>query len=688
MELKDLFDFLDFQYPGLEGVRAAHESGDDRKAADLLLGYYQIHRSARCVSILDRMGQEAFPPMPWGAAPDASQLWKNTPENVAAGFLYSSGHLFDFSKPEGTEWRFDYSALTQGTSRDPYAQARLLLHRMCWLRALDLAYLHGSEALQERASHRFVSLIESWWSQPVDTHTGEWSLTAACRLGGNPLTISGLTFSWYTFLNSSSVPEGFKLRLFLDILRQAEAIQKRGPETRAWGLHIGCALGYVGMLFPECKSAKMWVRQCAEYVNGWIVAESREDGTYDTHDFCPHYQTAFCIPVVLAQHLSQLGCPDLLEPAARKALERSIHWLVNVQKPDHTLPQINASDIQGCTPWLRTAAKFFDRPDWLYVLSAGEEGTLPGHTSILLPNAGAFILRDGFKRESMVACFHNGNGLGCKERSSLAIDLYAFGRTLVTGCGRYGYYKPEWYHYFINAGYNTLMVDDSFQQEWGVATPIQRSPGLQKNTWHFSPDVDFAWGTHPAGFDNAPDVRHQRGLLFAKSHYWLVIDAVQGSGQHGFSLRWLLTPSRVVIQSDGLGVHTQNDDANVRILPFLPQAAHLRIWEGSREPLRGWFSPENGTMIPAPQLEYTWQAELPLIVATLFVPYRKRVPGLVAQISNAPDGRTTVTVKFKGHVDRLTIGLQQGGSAQWSRDGREGNLALDLLRDVEAPSLE
>jgi hypothetical protein len=185
--------------------------------------------------------------------------------------------------------------------------------------------------------------------------------------------------------------------------------------------------------------------------------------------------------------------------------------------------------------------------------------------------------------------------------------------------------------------------------------------------------VDWAWGTHPAGFDAAPDVRWQRGLLFVKGEYWLVVDRILGPGAHDFSLRWLLTPSATTIEADGLSVHTGNPDADVRLVPVVPPGTQLDVWSGHRDPLRGWFSPENGTMVPAPQLEYHWRGTAPVLTAMLIVPFRGTRPTHTLTMESQADDTHEIAVTLGGRVDRLTLDFRAAGSARWTqqRDGRE-----------------
>ncbi len=660
--MRELFDRLDLDFPGLEAVKVAVGRGQWAVAGELLIHHCMGKRQERCLDFWDQSGPEDYPPMPWGAASTHDQLWKNTPERVVQGYLHASGHIFDFSRDEDIDWASDVRLWADG-AKYPFAQARNMLRRWYWLRPLDIYYMCGDAAAQERAARQFVRLVESWWAQWQED---EYVLQEAIRLG-EAMAQSGMIRSWYTFLPSPHISSEFKLHLLLHIIEQTADLEQRAVwNPWIWGLDEAAGLGYTGILFPELKTAPRWRQRCFDFLNTFMQTELRDDGTVKRMHFCPHYVGATAtMPLAFLPQIAKLGYADILVPAARAALERLVDWVANVQKPDNTVPQITASDEQGFGRWLSKGATLFNRPDWLYIASAGDAGAPPDHTSHILPQAGAFILRAGFTRDAMYACFHNGDYHNI-ERTDLAVDLYALGRTLLTAPGRYGYYTPEWKPYYASAGYNTLMVDGSPHQEWAIHT-LRQGAGLTDASWFLGDDVDWAWGTHPTGFDAAPDMRWQRGVLFVKGEYWLIIDRIMGPGEHDFSLRWLLTPSAVAIEADNLSVHTRNQDANVRITAAMPPQTSLTLWEGSNEPLRGWYSAENGSKLPAPQLEYTWRASAPLLTATLITPYRHDAPAGSVSLGEPHAGQYQITIRRDGVEDRLDIDLSGPGCAVFDR---------------------
>ncbi len=677
-----LSDHLNLDHPGLESVRAAIARDDSATAGALLLAYYAGQRQERCLDFWDLAGPEDYQPMPWGASSTHDQLWKNSPERVTAGLLYASGHTFDFSRDAEIDWCSDIRLWADG-GKYPHAQARVMLRRLYWLRALDLSYLRGDAATQERAATQFARLMQSWLDQWVEE---EYAVNHAIALA-DAIAQSGLVRSWFVFLPAPQVSAELKLRLLRHIAEgAADVLQRAVWNPWIWGLSEAAGLGLTGILLPELKAALAWRARCFEFANRFFQTELRSDGTVKKMHFCPHYAGGTAAwPLAFYPQIAKLGYTEVLEPGARAAAERLVDWIAAVQKPDNTVPQITASDAQGFARWLIAGAASFDRPDWLHVATAGREGRAPAHTSRVLPDGGAFCLRDGFTKDAMVACFHNGDYHNL-ERTSLALDLYALGRTLVTAPGRFGYYHPEWLPYFASAGYNTLMVDGSAHQIWGKH-PLCQGAGLTDACWRLEPDFDWAWGSHSNGFDAAPDVRWQRGLLFVKGGYWLVIDRVHGPSEHDFSLRWLLTPSRTVVEADGLTVHTDNTDANVRLVPVLPAGAQLCIWEGSSDPWRGWYSAENGSKMPAPQLEYTWRGPLPALMAMLIVPYRATPPDHALALAETSPGCFEVVVRHAGREDRVSLNFHGEGSARLTRVSAGGALINYELTAKQAATL-
>ena len=250
--MQSLLDLLDLSAPGLDEVRAAAARGDQAAAGSALLAHYAHHRQARCLDLWDPSGPEDYHAMPWGAASSYDQLWKNTPERVARGLLYASGQDFDFARDEAIDWTS--GIYWAGGKYKPVDQARMLLRRMYWLRALDVAYLRDVAAGQEAVARQFERLLASWLTYRRWTKD-EFSVTNAIRLG-DAISQSGLLRSWFTFLPSPHLATEFKLRLLQAMLEEAaDALDRALWHPWIWGLSEAGGLALAGMILPEAKAA-------------------------------------------------------------------------------------------------------------------------------------------------------------------------------------------------------------------------------------------------------------------------------------------------------------------------------------------------------------------------------------------------------------------------------------------------
>src|ERR1019366_1983403 len=330
--MRTLFEQLNLDHPGLEAVKAAVARDDLPAAGEHLLAYYLGQRQERCLDFWDLSGPEDYPPMPWGAATTHDQLWKNTPERVVAGLLYASGHTFDFSRDTDIDWCSDIRLWADG-GKYPHAQARVMLRRLYWLRALDLAYLRGDAAAQARAAAQFARLMASWLDQWVEE---EFAVNRAIALA-DAVAQSGLVRSWFVFLPAPQVPAELKLRLLAHIAAGAtDVLQRATWHPWIWGLSEAGGLGLTGILLPELKAAPAWRARCFEFANHFFQTELRPDGTVKRMHFCPHYAGGTAAwPLAFYPQIAKLGYTDVLEPGARAAVGRLVDWIATVQKPDN-----------------------------------------------------------------------------------------------------------------------------------------------------------------------------------------------------------------------------------------------------------------------------------------------------------------------------------------------------------------
>ena len=97
---------------------------------------------------------------------------------------------------------------------------------------------------------------------------------------------------------------------------------------------------------------------------------------------------------------------DAQPPAAyRSAVEQMFNFYVYTSDQQGCLPRNGDSDVCG-SGFSAAAAAYFNRSDWLYVHTAGANGSAPAQASPsnAFPGAGQVVFRSGFGSPSPLPC--------------------------------------------------------------------------------------------------------------------------------------------------------------------------------------------------------------------------------------------------------------------------------------------
>lgn len=242
---------------------------------------------------------------------------------------------------------------------------------------------------------------------------------------------------------------------------------------------------------------------------------------------------------------------------------------------------------------------------------------------------------------------------------SLSILVSAFGQQLIMDPGTYSYLsEPDWRNYFKGTlAHNTISVDKENQSEiigpflWGRRA---KSAILK---WITNDEFDFVAGEHD-GYSKGPEpIKHRRKILFAKPHYWLIIDFLLGRGKHVFeSCFHFAMDTEVEKKSDGEVLINKNDVfCRFLNLTFDRQGEHRHNAE--IEIRSGWVSPKFGVKYSAPIMSYHIEGEAPIVFAHLIYPFKIKSDEFLWQklLFDEENSTFTGTVAFKNFVDSIEI---------------------------------
>ena len=216
---------------------------------------------------------------------------------------------------------------------------------------------------------------------------------------------------------------------------------------------------------------------------------------------------------------------DAQPPAAyRSAVEQMFDFYVYTSDQQGCLPRNGDSAVCG-SGFSAAAAAYFNRSDWLFVHTAGANGSAPAQASPsnAFPWAGQVVFRSGFGSGSTWAWFDAGpyGSSGHGHRDKLALNVHARGAMLLVDSGRFAYSGNDTsarlhIAYARNAtAHNTLTLDGCDQ----LPEPAVASAPLPADAVVFTPDADAAFASMDV-FDGdclVGAATHSRGVYFARA---------------------------------------------------------------------------------------------------------------------------------------------------------------------------
>ena len=489
--------------------------------------------------------------------------------------------------------------------------------------------------------------------------------------------------------------------------------------TGNWITAECCGLYTIGVLYPELKESAQW-RQMA--LDRFVVEINKlvpPDGM--EAELSPGYDTStieqFTVPTQLAP-LNNLPLPDIF----RTKLISMYKALVLVMDQSGTDVPTNDSWIINAATLAPRGLKLGDDPLLEWAASWGRKGTAPPD-STMLPYAGFYAMRSGWKPDDMFLFFRGGPvGIGHQHEEDLEVALRAWKKTLLYDPGTFAYDQSEMRRYVLGtSSHSTIMVDGKWQH--AGSSPIPTTP--VSNPWVTTPLFDFVASTFDKGYQEnvyAPgagfnpmkwageldkSVTHTRRVLYLRPYYALVLDTLDGTGSHTYdNLFQMNAPAATVDPGTHAVVSRRTDGVQLALYPLEQENLTADVVVGHKDPpIAGWFPMQNR---PTATVGFHKQQEAPAIFATFLYPYQGNAqpafqaqaltaqgdnvwsqsfstPQEKAEVAMVKDNKTeplsitsalagTVRVEAAGWVIRQPAGATQTWQGGWGvqsyRDGR------------------
>lgn len=425
-----------------------------------------------------------------------------------------------------------------------------------------------------------------------------WSgLSVGARMGHG--------FYYYApFVHSPYFTADVRAAFIFNLGEMAEVLERMKGGGN-WEAQMAEALFDFGLTYPEFQGAPRWVQQGFDTLVANALSTVRPDGVLQEPSIGYHSLVLNRYSHVM-ERVGDLGL-KLPEEMVRLT-EKMFEFVMYSTLPDGTLPAWGDANHPLRPDLLERGARLFQRDDFRFVGTQGQQGTPPPKTSVGFPHGGFYYLRSSWQPEAHCLGLHCGPYGSHGHRDTLGVVVAAFGQTQLIDPGVSTYGTPEAQKLSATPAHNTVTVESR-----------DAHPG-QADAWIPSEHFDFFAG-HNEGYQGLPEVKHYRRLWFLKpweGHEggWVVLDDVVGEGQHEAQLRYHFAP--VEVQSDPLTgqVWTASETGNL-LLRGLEGQARLEVGQD----IAVWEK-----LLRAPVATFTQLGPLPLAFTSWLAPFRGPQP--------------------------------------------------------------
>ncbi len=475
------------------------------------------------------------------------------------------------------------------------------------------------------------------------------------------------------------------------------------------------ALALLGVAVPEFKESRRWRERGLALVAREVRAQVGEDGVHGERATLYHRVIAGeLLELLVVLENNRIPAPEgLIEQ-----FEKMVEFEAALVKPDGEFPLLGDSAEQdthlrfsassGGPIFLRRVDLASERPlqEADYWLLGAERidrwrshRTSKTNGSAAFPVGGYYIMRAGEGTDARYLVFDSGPfGLPAMPNhghaDALSVELYAYGQTLLVDPGFYSTALGlDWRNFFRGSrAHNTLVVDGLDQSYLMDERRVYRPAQAVCLGWESNEEFDFVDGMHNGYERLAEPVTHRRQVLFAKPHYWIIVDVLNGSGQHAIDLYFHFMPgARATFDPESDAIRVENTGGvGLAIVPFSAGNWDKEIAAGTVDPIQGWVSFLSGQKTRAPVLRLGQEVHAPVQFCTVLYPFRVGEEPSIRVSRFTVDDRATndstltaLRVETPDRVDSLIID-RAGGTSRRGKGHAETPARVELKRQTAA----
>lgn len=421
------------------------------------------------------------------------------------------------------------------------------LNRHTFLLILGKAYRLTGE---ERYAEKYAALLKDWMERTPLTQESRQNTWRSLEAG---IRVENWLKSLLLFADSPVLMPEFMDRIEAVLVQHGDYLMEVNEpfhHLSNWGVLQNHGLLLLGLWFDR----RDWADEAVRRLDEEVYMQVFSDGSQWEQSPMYHCEVLYGLMDSLL-HLKRFErlVPKRLEEAVQKMVYALAHWC----KPDGHLPchgdsdDIDARDLiaEGALLFgdgkLKRMAQgaFLEDDLWNF----GVRGKLayeamaavePEATSIVLADAGNYLIRSGWRADADYVRLHCGcMGSGHGHGDQLHVDYFSRGEDVLIDPGRYTYVdSPIRKALKMPSGHNTVCVDGEafcdYVDTWGygkMALPV-------KGEYRFQGVVNFAVAGHLGYLDRG--LFATRKVVTLEEGLIVLADVFYGKGQHSYESRF------------------------------------------------------------------------------------------------------------------------------------------------------
>jgi hypothetical protein len=604
--VKNIFKNLDLNRPGLEKVKSAWEKNEQVKACDLLLQYYSKGRSGSWL-------RKELPAASAARSGEADSI-------VNRIFTFYNQ---PFTVPVDAEGHLDWTC--HGPADD--IEWAWGLNRHYHINTLLNAYYSTGNPDYTRALDKDIKdwILSSLPYPGVRSSTEMWrGLEVSFR-------VKAWSSVFYGLMKSRELSPATRLLILSSIPEHAHYARNFHAQGNWLTMELS-GLATAATSWPEFSGSAAWLTYSGDAMTKSLADQVYPDGV-QTELTSSYHQVALNNFSLFMDICTNAGFP--VPQVFREQIIKMWNYIAFTIKPDgNGLLNNDADQIFNRRNVIRASEKF-DRKDWLYLATNGQQGIRPeGQPSVIFPWAGQLIMRGGYEEPSHYSFFDIGPwGTGHQHNDKLNITVSAFGRDLLVDAGRFAYrgdLAVKFRSYACgSAGHNVVMPEGKGQKPG----PEKAAQQLDPASYRITDTYDFASGS----FDRFTDIKgsfdHNRSVLYVRGKFWVVLDRFNTDRPRNIDVLWHFHPDCTVSIARENNLKTDNDKGNLSIIPVGNRQWDIEIVKGVISPSpQGWYSEEYNKAVPNSTGIYKANIGSGDIAVWILYPYEKSELAFNAEI--------------------------------------------------------